>query len=93
MFSVEGFLFPDLFALFLRTSDTAQGTGGVRSPTMNIPGEGGREGYECHPQALIDVIQRPLDATMDEAHAHVVSRHHCGGRTIRGDLTLCARPL
>jgi len=34
------------------------------------------------------VIQRPLDATVDEAHAHVVSRRHCRGRTIRGDLTL-----
>jgi len=28
-----------------------------------------------------------------EAHAHVVSRRHCGGRTIRGDLTLCVRLL
>lgn len=38
-------------------------------PGTNIPDEGrrrgGRKGYECHPQALIDAIQRPLDATMD----------------------------
>lgn len=71
-------------------------------PGTNIPGrekEGRKKGLwmssasvnRCDTKAIRRYHGRRL-------HAHVVSRRHCGGCTIRGDLTLCvvrarARPL
>jgi len=68
VFLAEAFFSLLLAPFFSGTSDSARCTGGGISPARIFRAgrrRGGRKGYECHPQALIDAIQRPLDATMD----------------------------